>query len=70
MFFQSKLMEKIRTMTLLVALNATSKHLNISDLNKIIFTISNKNTKTGEILVVKYIKITKLYVMESHVFVM
>ena len=28
MFFQSKLMEKIRTMTLLVALNATRKHLN------------------------------------------
>ena len=27
MFFQSKLMEKIRTMTLLVALNATRKHL-------------------------------------------
>ena len=35
-------------------------------LNKIVFAISNRKTKTSELLLIKYIKITKLFVIESH----
>ena len=34
--------------------------------NKIVFTISNNKTKTSELLLIKFIKITKLFVIESH----
>ena len=39
-----------------------SNHL----LNKIIFAISNRKTKTSELLLIKYIKISNLFVIESH----
>ena len=35
-------------------------------LNKIVFAMSNRKTKTSELLLIKYIKITKLFVIESH----
>ena len=35
-------------------------------LNKIVFTISNRKTKTSELLLIKYIKIMKIFMIESH----
>ena len=33
---------------------------------KIVFSISYRKTKTSELLLIKYIKISKLFVIESH----
>ena len=41
----------------------SSKHLL---LNKIVFAISNRKTKTTKLLLIQYIKITKFFVIESH----
>ena len=35
-------------------------------LNKIVFAISNRKTKTSELLLIKYINITNFFVTESH----
>ena len=37
-----------------------------SKLNKIVFVISNKKTKTNELLLIKYIKNAKLTMIDSH----